>query len=162
MSIFWALDEMLEIRKATQDDIPLLRQMYMTEVETHDNRAQTFAEDLVHRFKTMLAFKEGNLCGTVSWDIRGGLDDGVVEIISIGVNSDYQRQKIASRLVDSMIQEANQHYSAKGYILRVIILFMEVGNEVARKFYRSMGFEEAACIKALYPHDDGSIWIRHQ
>ncbi|MFW9809706.1 MAG: GNAT family N-acetyltransferase [Candidatus Thorarchaeota archaeon] len=152
---------MLEIRNATQDEIPLLKQMYMTEVEEHEKRAQTFANELVNRFKTMLAFKNGNLCGTASWDIRGGLDDGVVEIIGIGVNSDYQRQKIASSLIDSVTDEANRYYSEAGYKLRIIMLFMEKGNEVARKFYTSVGFEEVACINGLYPHDDGSIWIRH-
>lgn len=152
---------MLEIKNATQEDLPLLKHMYLIEVEEHDERAQTFADELINHFKTMLAIKDGKLYGTVTWDVRGGLDDGVVEMISIGVNSAYQRQKVATRLVESMAREATQYYSGKGYELRVIMLFMEKQNEVARKFYASMGFEEAATITALYPHDDGSIWIRH-
>ncbi|MHA2359737.1 MAG: N-acetyltransferase family protein [Candidatus Thorarchaeota archaeon] len=154
-------DEMLEIRNATLEDVPLLKQMYLNEVEKHEERAQTFADQLVKQYRTMLAIKDNNLCGTVSWDIRGGLDDGVVELISIGVNSAYQRQNVATSLVESMTREATQYYSEKGYNLRVIMLFMEKKNEVARKFYTSMKFEEAAVIVALYPQDDGSIWIRY-
>ena len=155
------LGEMLEIRNATQEDVPLLKQMYLNEVEEHEERAQTFADQLVKQYRTMLAIKDNNLCGTVSWDIRGGLDDGVVELVSIGVNSEYQRQNVATSLVESMTREATQYYSEKGYSLRVIMLFMEKKNEIARKFYTSMGFKEAAVITGLYPHDDGSIWTLH-
>ena len=152
---------MLEIRNATHEDVPLLKQMYLNEVEEHEERAQTFANELVKEYRTMLAIKDNNLCGTVSWDIRGGLDDGVVELVSIGVNSEYQRQNVATSLVESMTREATQYYSEKGYSLRVILLFMEKQNEVARKFYTSLEFVEAAVITALYPNDDGSIWTRH-
>ena len=140
---------MLEIRNATQEDVPLLKQMYLNEVEEHDERAQTFADELVKDYRTILAIKDNNLCGTVSWDVRGGLDDGVVELVSIGVNSAYQRQNVATRLVESMIREATEHYSEKGYELRVVLLFMEKQNEVDRKFYTSMEFEEAAVILIL-------------
>lgn len=152
---------MLEIRNATQEDLPLLKEMYLREVEEHDERAQTFADQLIKHFKTMLAIKEGNLCGTVTWDVRGGLDDGVVEMVGIGVNAAYKRRKVATSLVESMIGEAREFFSEKGYDLRVIMLFMEKQNEVARKFYAALGFKEAATITALYPHDDGSIWTRH-
>jgi ribosomal protein S18 acetylase RimI-like enzyme len=152
---------MLEIRNAIHEDVPLLKQMYLNEVEEHEERAQTFAEELVKECRTMVAIKDNNLCGTVSWNIRGGLDDGVVEMVSIGVNSAFQRQNVATRLVESMIREATEHYSEKGYNLRVILLFMEKQNEVARKFYKSLEFTEAAVITALYPNDDGSIWTRH-
>lgn len=152
---------MLEIRNATQEDLQLLKEMYLSEVEEHEERAQTFADQLINHFRTVLAIKEGNLCGTVTWDVRGGLDDGVVEMVSIGVNSAYQRQRVATSLVESMIGEAREFYSERGYNLRVIMLFMEKQNDVARKFYAALGFKEAATITALYPQDDGSIWTRH-
>lgn len=152
---------MLEIRNSTPEDLEILTKMYMTEVEAHEERANTFANELIHHFKTVLAIKDGTLCGTVSWDIRGGLDDGVVELVSIGVNATYQRQGIATRLVESMINEATHYYSQKGYKLRVILLFMERQNAGARKFYSSIGFKESATLEELYPQDDGSIWTRH-
>jgi ribosomal protein S18 acetylase RimI-like enzyme len=135
--------------------------MYLTEVEDHQERADSFADILVKQFKTLLAIKDSTLCGTVSWDSRGGLDDGVVELLSIGVNADYQRQGIATKLVETMIQEATRYFSQRGYTLRVVLLFMEKQNEGAERFYSSMGFKESATIKELYPHDDGSIWTFH-
>jgi len=152
---------MLEIRTATDRDFNLLREMYLEEVENHVERAETFANDLIHHFKTMLALQDDKLAGTLTWDARGGYDDGVVELVSIGVNKSFQRKGIATQLVNELIDKASGFYKHRGYILRVIILFMERQNDVARKFYSSLAFNEEATIPGLYPHDDGVIWTRH-
>ena len=152
---------MLDIREATPEDKLHLKQMYLVEIENHEERATAFANELIHRVRTLLAFSHGILCGTVSWDIRGGLDDGVVEMTSIGVNESHRREGIASKLILHMIEDATNHFAEEGYNLRVIILFMERKNEIARKFYSSLGFKEDAVIEALYPTGDGSIWTRH-
>jgi ribosomal protein S18 acetylase RimI-like enzyme len=152
---------MLRIRTATDEDFSLLRDMYLEEVEDHIERAKVFADDLIHHFKTMLAFEGNQLCGTLTWDTRGGYDDGVVEMISLGVKTQFQRKGIARQLVNHFIEKASKFYSDNGYTLRVIILFMEGTNEVARKFYNSVGFREEARLSNLYPHDDGVIWTKH-
>jgi ribosomal protein S18 acetylase RimI-like enzyme len=151
---------MIEIRPAIEADKDLLKTMYLSEVENHVGRALTFAEGMISRFKTLLALKNGKLCGTLTWDTRGGYDDGVVELVGLGVNSEFQRQGIATRLIDRMIEEAIRFYSERSYTLRVIILFMEGRNDNARKFYSQIGFTEVARIPNLYPHDDGVIWTR--
>ncbi len=135
--------------------------MYLEEVEDHVERARKFAEDLINHFRTMIALQDDHLCGTLTWDTRGGYDDGVVEIVGLGVNEKFKRQGIAKKLVNYFIQETSKFYSEKGYSLRVILLFMESSNEVARKFYSNLGFDEAARISNLYPQDDGVIWTKH-
>ncbi|MHA1962949.1 MAG: N-acetyltransferase family protein [Candidatus Thorarchaeota archaeon] len=152
---------MIDTRTATSDDIPLLVNMYRNEIEDHEERAQRFAQNLVRRYNTLLAIKDKAICGTVTWEPRGGLDDGVVEMIGLGVAEGLKRQGIASKLVDAMIEETLQFFSSKGYTLRVILLFMEKTNETARKFYSASRFKEVAAIPSLYPHDDASIWTRH-
>ena len=152
---------MIETRTATEGDFNLLKDMYLEEVEPHLERAKTFANDLINHFKTNLALQDNQLCGTLTWDTRGGYDDGVVEIIGLGVKEKFQRKGIASKLVNHFIEEASKFYSDNGYTLRVIILFMEGTNEVARKFYNSLGFQEEARLSNLYPKDDGVIWTKH-
>jgi ribosomal protein S18 acetylase RimI-like enzyme len=152
---------MINIRAATSTDIPLLENMYRNEVEDHAERAQRFAEELVLRYKTLLAIKDNSVCGTITWEPRGGLDDGVVELVGLGVNEGFKRQGIATKLVDAMIEEASLFYSTNNYPLRVILLFMERMNETARKFYSASRFKEVAAIPSLYPGDDASIWTRH-
>ena len=151
---------MMNFRQATSVDLPLLENLYKKEIEDHSERARRFAEELVFRYKTILAIKDNDVCGTVSWEPRGGLDDGVAEMIALGVNEGFRRQGIATRLVDAMIEESSQFYVDAGYTLRVVLLFMERQNETARKFYSRNKFKENAIIPTLYPHDDASIWTR--
>ncbi|TFG32338.1 GNAT family N-acetyltransferase [Candidatus Thorarchaeota archaeon] len=152
---------MFEIRVATELDRALLVKMYLEEINNDSERAERFAQDFIEHFKTLLALQDGQLCGTLTWDRRGGFDDGVVEIVALGVNKSFRRQGVAKRLVTYFIQETSKFYSENGYPLRVIIIFMEGENEVARKFYSNLGFTEEARILKLYPHDDGVIWTRH-
>ena len=152
---------MIEYRPATSLDIPLLERMYLNEIEDHMERAHRFAEDLVLRYKTIIAIKEDVVHGAVTWEPRGGLDDGVVEMIGLGVNEGFRRQGIASKLVETMIQESSQFYVNNGYSLRVVLLFMERQNKTARKFYSANRFIEVATVPLLYPSDDATIWTRH-
>ena len=152
---------MFEIKEASVEDRVLLENMFLEEVEDHAERAKTFAEDLINHFKTILALQDGELRGTLTWDTRGGYDDGVVELVGLGVNKKFQRQGVARELVKHFIQKASKFYSEKGYSLRVVLLFMEGDNEIARKFYSASGFTEVARIPKLYPHDDGVIWTKH-
>jgi ribosomal protein S18 acetylase RimI-like enzyme len=152
---------MIEIRQATEADRDLLQNLYIQEIENHPERASAFADALIVKFKTLLAFQNRTVCGSLSWDSRGGYEDGVIELASIGVNEPFRRQGIASRLVEQMIMDAKAFYGSRGYCLRSIILFMEGKNDGARKFYSTIGFTEVARIPNLYPHDDAAIWVQH-
>ena len=152
---------MLEIRKAVQTDRILLEKMYLKDIENHQERAKAFADDLILKFKTILGFVDTNLAGSLSWDTRGGLDDGVVEIAGLGVNPAFRRKGVASALMKALIEDAAGFYEKNGYRLRVLYLFMEHGNDDGRSFYGSLAFEEVAKLPSFYPHDDGVIWLRH-
>ena len=101
------------------------------------------------------------MVGSLSWDTRGGLDDGVIEIAGLGVNPAFRRKGVASALMKALIKDAAGFYEEKGYRLRVLYLFMEHGNNGGRSFYRSLGFEEVAKLPSFYAQDDGVIWLRH-
>jgi len=152
---------MISIRTATSSDIVLLENLYREEIEDNKRRAEKFAHDLVLRYKTLLAVKDNQVRGTITWEPRGGLDDGVAELVGLGVNEKYRRQGIATRLVNTMVEKSTNFYTNEGYSLRAIILFMERSNETARKFYSANKFKEVAVVPSLYPHDDASIWLRH-
>ncbi|MFX1441393.1 MAG: GNAT family N-acetyltransferase [Promethearchaeota archaeon] len=148
------------MRKATSSDKDLLVNLFISEVEDKKDLAEAFATDLL-RFQTILSLDDDKIVGTVSWDVRGGLDDGVVELIGLGVNPDYRRKGVARELVQTLIHDVSKHYSEQGHKLRVIYLFMEKSNEGGRAFYESVGFKEVADVPDLYPHDDAAIWTMH-
>jgi len=151
---------MRTVREAVDSDRELLVRLFVSEVEDDAKLAGDFADDLL-RFRTILCLVDVEVIGTVSWDIRGGLDDGVVELIGLGVSPQYRRQGVAKELVQTLIQAASDHYSSKGHQLRVIYLFMEKENDLGRSFYQTMGFREVARVPELYPQDDAAIWTIH-
>jgi ribosomal protein S18 acetylase RimI-like enzyme len=151
---------MRTVREATDSDRELLVRLFISEVEDNIDLAEGFATDLL-RFRTILCLDKEAVIGTVSWDIRGGLDDGVVELIGLGVNPEFRRQGIAKELVHTLIHDVSKYYSNNDYNLRVIYLFMEKGNEEGRAFYKSIGFKEVADVPNLYSHDDAAIWTLH-
>ncbi|MFW9800694.1 MAG: GNAT family N-acetyltransferase [Candidatus Thorarchaeota archaeon] len=151
---------MRTVRGAAESDRESLVRLFVSEVEDNAELAEEFADDLL-RFRTILCLENQEVIGTVSWDIRGGLDDGIVELIGLGVHPKFRRQGIARNLVETLIQDASDHYSKNKHDLRVIYLFMEKENDLGRSFYRTMGFKEVAEVPSLYPHDDASIWTLH-
>jgi ribosomal protein S18 acetylase RimI-like enzyme len=152
---------MIEYRTAIVDDKPFLIKMYREEIEDNLERANRFAEDLIEHSRTVISVDDQQICGTVSWEARGGLEDGIVEIVSLGVSEKYRRQGIATRLVGIMSNQAIEYFFEHGCALRVIFLFMERTNETATSFYRGIGFSEAAEVSDFYPGDDAVIWIKH-
>ncbi len=151
---------MILLRKAIESDFDLLKEMYVRDVMPDDELAGAFAHDLLSQMETILCFYDDNLCGTISWAIRGGMDDGIIEIIGLGVTERYKRKGIATRLVNQVFVDSKEKFSSKKHKLRLAFLFMEESNEVARQFYLKQGFQEAAMISEFYPSDGASIFIK--
>lgn len=151
---------MPEFRSAQEDDHAILAKMYLDEIEQSGERADRFADDLIHKMNTILCFENSIVCGTVSWSVRGGKEDGVVEIVSLGVNKDHRRKGFATALMREAIDDAQDFLSETGSRLRTIFLFMESSNEIARAFYEALHFREVVTIPSFYPHDGASIFVR--
>ncbi len=141
-------------RKVSEKDKDLLEAMYVSEVEKDQKRAEKFANDLIFRLRTIICTNGDKILGTVSWNRRGGTDDGVIELIALGVKTSHQRKGIAKKLILTLIDEAKIFFSKEGYKLRIIYLFMEKSNIIAQNFYKYMDFHKVSEIKAFLPHDD--------
>lgn len=150
---------MYRLRTATAEDLSRIADMYLEDVENNRVRAMEFAKDLVERFHTLLCLDGEKLCGSISWETRGGLDDGVAEIVGLGVRPAYRRKGIATRLLGETTKQLRESFTSAGRRLRVLYLFMERSNQVAREFYQRLGFAEVAEILGMYPHEDAAIFI---
>ena len=151
----------MQIRNASENDVDLLVKMYMVEVESNIKRAHKFAEDLTHRLKTMVCVHSKEINGTISWDTRGGLEDGVVEIVGLGVNQAHRRKGIAQKLMNSLIEVVKEYLSTEGYKLRVAYFFMEANNDIARSLYERFEFNKVLTIPSFYPNGDAELWMKH-
>jgi len=149
------------IRNATVKDMDIIVKIYLDEVENNQQRAQKFAKDLIYRFKTNICVSDKNVLGTISWDTRGGLDDGIIELVALGTHSDFQRQGVMRELVLSIENEARKYFSKAGHKLRVIYLFMEKSNNIGELFYNHMGFRKVSEIPLFLPKEDAVMWIKY-
>ncbi len=148
------------IRRARESDHAALTNMYQDDIESDEMAAQRFADDLIYKMNTLLCLEEEEILGTVSWEVRGGLEDGVIELIGLGVDQESRRKGIATDLVNELIRDAKEYYESMGHTLRFVYLFMEASNEAARSFYLQVGFTEVSEIPNMFIHDDGSIWTK--
>ena len=148
-------------RKVSEKDRDLLETMYVSDVEKNQKRAEQFANDLIFRLRTIICISGDKVLGTVSWDRRGGTDDGVIELLALGVSNNHRRKGIAKELILTLINEAKRFFSKEGYKLRIIYLFMEKSNEIAQNFYKYMDFHKVTEIKGFLPQDDGVMWIKY-
>ena len=149
-----------EIRDAIETDRASLVQMYLQDVEKDEKRAGAFADALLNRMNTIVCVQDTRVIGSLSWDIRGGVEDGVIELVSMGVTEEHRRRGIGRALVEAMKESATERFAAEGQRFRLIYLFMEKTNQTARRFYRSMGFREVCTIPSMYPHDDACVWTQ--
>ncbi len=151
---------MIQFRNATEEDFQLLANVYREDISPSIEHAEQFANDLLNKMKTILAFSGEHLLGSLSWDVRGGVEDGVTEITGRGIRPVLRRKGIATKLITSSMHEMTSFFQERSSRLRVIYLFMESNNIPARNLYKSMDFEEVIEINNFYPENNATIWIK--
>ena len=154
-------EEEFRIKIIGKDDEPLLKNMYLKDILDDQEKASRFAHALTYKVKTLACMHENEVIGTISWDVRGGVEDGVIELTALGISPSYHRRGLGRELTLTLIREAKAYFIQFGYKLRVIFLFMEKSNELGRKFYKRMGFKELFTIPSFLPDDDAVFWIKY-
>ena len=149
------------LRNILEEDKTILIVSYLNEIENNQERAQKFADDLINKHKTIICLQNEKLLGSITWDIHSNLSDGIIELVNLGINLNSSNQGIAKELLLTLINYAKKEFSKKGFKLRVIYCFLERNPEFNHFFYKQMGFREISIVPALYPHDDGVLWIKY-
>ncbi|MBM4240847.1 MAG: ribosomal-protein-alanine N-acetyltransferase [Euryarchaeota archaeon] len=76
-------------------------------------------------------------------------DEG--HIISVAIDKKYRREEIGTSLVDTVIQIFRK------YEMKKIKLEVRAENNEARKFYRSLGFEEEKILPNYYEDNEDAV-----
>lgn len=101
------------------------------------------------RYRILTAKAEGRLIGYVSTFLVA--DE--MNIANVAVDSEFRRQGVGKRLMDSAVILAKQN--------RMTTIYLEVrkSNEAAQELYRKVGFERGGVRKNFYDHpkEDGLI-----
>lgn len=101
------------------------------------------------RYRILTAKADGRLIGYVSTFLVA--DE--MNIANVAVDSEFRRQGVGKRLMDSAVILAKQN--------RMTTIYLEVrkSNEAAQELYRKVGFERGGVRKNFYdnPKEDGLI-----
>ena len=136
----------MEICKMTGEDIEGVLEVEKTAFPIPWPRS-SFEEEL----KNMLAYYfvakiEGKIVGYIGmWFV---MDE--CHVTNIAVHAEYRRQKIASRLIEKMLEECKEHGT------KYIELEVRMNNIAAQKLYEKYGFKEECVRKDYYKNPDQS------
>lgn len=116
---------------------------YLANFNTSINNIGVFSHYCVYEL-------EGKIVGFINYDL---IYDRL-ELIYIFVEENYRRLKIASKLLDYMINIGKDNECIN------ITLEVRVGNIGAISFYSANGFKEVAKRENYYNNEDGLLMIR--
>lgn len=99
---------------------------------------------------TYIIAEENEIKGLVTWKMHGTPKHGLCELNRIVVLPGSRNNGVGKLLFDALVKDAETFFLMNGEKLRKIFLFAHESNEVAEKFYRSVGFTKEAVLKDHY------------
>ena len=77
----------------------------------------------------------------------------LAELDRIAVLKSHQGKGLGKRLFDALIQEASKEYKKHNQTLRKLYLLTHADNEQAQTFYKKLGMQHEATLKAHFYED---------
>ena len=140
------------IRKANLDDVEAIVSLDQEVLQTNWHE-KLYAESIVLKdTQSLVLDHEGRLIGFLIYRNIGG----DFEIIQLALNKAYQRQGLASMMIDYMIQDAQSSH------IEFIYLEVEMDNLPALNLYKKYGFEAILHRKNYYGHGQDAIVMRKE
>lgn len=140
------------IRKANLDDVEAIVSLDQEVLQTNWHE-KLYAESIVLKdTQSLVLDHEGRLIGFLIYRNIGG----DFEIIQLALNKAYQRQGLASMMIDYMIQDAQSSH------IEFIYLEVEMDNLPALNLYKKYGFEAIHQRKNYYGHGQDAIVMRKE
>ena len=140
------------IRKANLDDVEAIVSLDQEVLQTNWHE-KLYAESIVLKdTQSLVLDHEGRLIGFLIYRNIGG----DLEIIQLALNKEYQRQGLASMMIDYMIQDAQSS------TIDFIYLEVEMDNLPAFNLYKKYGFEAIHQRKNYYGQGQNAIVMRKE
>lgn len=140
------------IRKANLDDVEAIVSLDQEVLQTNWHET-LYAESIVLKdTQSLVLDHEGRLIGYLIYRNIGG----DFEIIQLALNKAYQRQGLASMMIDYMIQDAQSSN------IEFIYLEVEMDNLPALNLYKKYGFEAIHQRKNYYGQGQDAIVMRKE
>lgn len=143
---------MIKIVKCLEDYIKQLYDIHLSEMPENDKMTQNcFFDEFKQKTRKYFVALDNNIpVGYIG--IFDSIDD--YNIIGVAVDKKYQRKGIGSKLLQTVIEEANKNKVA------TISLEVDETNQKAINFYKKMGFVVTNVRKKYYKDNDAYImWL---
>lgn len=140
----------MQIRRLRADDIPTIIDI-QTECGLSPWTSEAYEIELHRTDSIMLAaLRDATIVGFI---VGRAVHEVEAEIYNIGTTSHVRRTGVGSVLVDAFVEECRTRGVSK------VWLEVRVGNQAARGFYRSLGFEPVLTRKNFYsnPVEDAIV-----
>lgn len=139
------------VRKAEPKDIPVVMRINLDTLP--ENYPEYFFRQIQDRYPEafFVAETEGKVVGYIMCRMEGGVSNFGMRwvrrghIVSVAVQQEYRRQKLASELIKQSMKALETIYAAKEVILEV-----RITNEPAIKLYDKLGFKRIRTLRTYY------------
>ncbi len=147
-----SIDELVIIRKAKKEDIPIV--MYINKVSLPENYPEWFFEEHLERWGEAFYVAEvgdkvvGYVMSRVEFGAPYVVEGSIVKkghIVSIAVLEGYRRRGIGRRLMENALRSLKEVYDCKEVYLEV-----RVSNMPAIRLYEKLGFKKVRIIPMYY------------
>ena len=142
----------MELRDATEDDLPAIRDLYNALIATTtvawrddpstlEEQAAAFASRRAAGYPTIVADDDGDVVGyTCCTTFRGDRFPGYRHTaeLTVHVRGDRHGSGVGSRLIEALVERSR----ALG--LHVLVAAVDADNEASIRFHERLGFEEVA------------------
>ena len=142
----------ITIRKAVKKDAnqisKVLKEFYNMSNEQEARNA--FISEFNKGFHYIVALKDNEVIGIVTWVIHGLPKHGLFELDRICIMTKARGKGIGKRLVNELIDDANYWYKKRNGKARKLYLLTHEDNKNAHIFYERVGFVQETTLKSHY------------
>jgi ribosomal-protein-alanine N-acetyltransferase len=139
------------VRKAEPKDIPSIMRINLDTLP--ENYPEFFFRQILDRYPEAfyVAETEGKVIGYIMCRMEGGISNFGLKwvrrghIVSVAIQQEYRRQKLASKLIKQSMKALETIYAAKEVILEV-----RITNHAAIKLYDKLGFKRIRILRTYY------------
>jgi len=148
------------VRKAEPKDIPAVMRINLDTLP--ENYPEYFFRQIQERYPEAfyVAETEGKVVGYIMCRMEGGVSNFGMRwvrrghIVSVAVQREYRRQKLASELIKQSMKALDTVYGAKEVILEV-----RITNHPAIELYDKLGFKRIRILRTYYRNGEDAQFM---
>lgn len=139
----------MNIRKATENDIERISQIYLNCFPTERNH-KLWIDSSFNSFPRGVYYvieEENALCGYIFWCVKNGFREStIIELEQIAIDSKYSGKGFGRSLIDRSFTFFNEHVVKLGHMVGAVMVTTSEGNYAEDLYKSTLGVSRAALL----------------